>query len=326
VHAREGQLPTGVEIGESLGEDVVAQVGMWAHQYDQEPNQVECSLHRKPWTTNGPESNLFGLEPNFGCCTNSHQGWPKFAASLFMLSHDDGLVAVAYSPCEVHTMVQNTPFHVAEETEYPFRGTVRMILNPASRLTAPLLLRIPAWANGATIQVNGKPEPPPPANTFARVQRTWDAGDVVEIKFPLEPRASRWFNDSVAVERGALVFSYGIAESWVKLADRGLTADWQVFPKSAWNYAIAVSPEDAATSVSVTEGSLSRRPFTAEPAPVELRVKARKLPSWRAEDGAANPLPGSPVSSDQPEESIALVPYAATTLRVTAFPQLKSGG
>jgi uncharacterized protein len=299
---------------------------MWAHQYDQEPNQVECSLHRKPWTTNGPESNLFGLEPNFGCCTaNFHQGWPKFAASLFMLSHDDGLAAVAYSPCDVHTMVQNTPFHLAEETEYPFRGTVRMIVNPASRLTAPLLLRIPAWANGATIQVNGKPEPPPAANTFARVQRTWAPGDVVEIKFPLEPRASRWFNDSVAVERGALVFSYSTGESWVKLADRGLTADWQVFPESAWNYAIAVSPEDAATSVSVTEGPLSQRPFTAKPAAVELRVKGRKLPSWRAEDGAANPLPRSPVSSDQPEESIALVPYAATKLRVTAFPQLKSG-
>ncbi len=62
---------------------------MWAHQYNQEPNQVECSLHHKPWTTDGPESNLFGLEPNFGCCTaNFHQGWPKFAASLFMLSGD----------------------------------------------------------------------------------------------------------------------------------------------------------------------------------------------------------------------------------------------
>ena len=58
---------------------------MWAHQYDQEPNQVEVSLHRKPWMTNGPESNLYGLEPNFGCCTaNFHQGWPKFAASLWM--------------------------------------------------------------------------------------------------------------------------------------------------------------------------------------------------------------------------------------------------
>jgi uncharacterized protein len=300
---------------------------MWAHQYDQQPNQVECSLHRKPWTTNGPESNLFGLEPNFGCCTaNFHQGWPKFAASLFMLSHDDNLVAAAYSPCEVRTMVRNTPLHVKEETEYPFRGTIRLTLNPVSPLRFALLLRIPAWASGATIQVNGTPEPPPEPNAFAPVQRNWNAGDVVEIKFPLKPRASRWFNNSVAVERGPLVFAHGIGESWVKLGDRGMTADWQVFPMTAWNYAIAVNPEDAADSVSVTEAPLSQRPFTAKPAPVELRVKARKLPSWRAEDGAANPVPRGPVSSDQPEESIAVVPYAAAKLRITAFPQLKSGG
>ena len=300
---------------------------MWAHQYDQQPNQVECSLHRRPWTTNGPESNLFGLEPNFGCCTaNFHQGWPKFTASLFMLSHDEGLVAAAYSPCEVNTIVRGIPLKLTEETEYPFRGTVRVILNPASPLAAPLLLRIPGWANGAIIQVNGKPESTPPApNTFARVKRTWNAGDVVEIKFPLETRASRWFNESVVVERGPLVFSYGIGESWVKLANRGLTADWQVFPTSAWNYAIAVSPEDAANSALVTEAPLSEKPFTARPAPVDLRVKARKLPRWRPEDGAANPVPPSPVSSDQPAESIALIPYAAAKLRVTAFPQLKPG-
>ena len=72
---------------------------MWAHQYNQEPNQVEVSLHRKPWTTDGPESNLYGLEPNFGCCAaNFHQGWPKFAGSLWMASHDGGLVAAVYSP------------------------------------------------------------------------------------------------------------------------------------------------------------------------------------------------------------------------------------
>ncbi len=107
---------------------------MWAHQYNQEPNQVECSLHARPWTTDGPESNLFGLEPNFGCCTaNFHQGWPKFAASLFMLSQDDGLVAAAYAPCEVRTMVRDTPVHVVEETNYPFRGTVRMTVNPTAR-------------------------------------------------------------------------------------------------------------------------------------------------------------------------------------------------
>ena len=299
---------------------------MWAHQYDQEPNQVECSLHRKPWTTNGPESNLFGLEPNFGCCTaNFHQGWPKFTASLFMLSHDECLVAAAYSPCEVNTLVRGIPIHLREETEYPFRGTVRMTMKPALPLTAPLLLRIPGWAKGATIEVNGRPESIPTPNTFAQVKRTWHAGDVVEIKFPLQPRASRWFHESVVVERGPLVFSYSVGESWVKLANRGLTADWQVFPTSAWNYAIAVSPEDVANAVSVSEAPLSERPFTARPAPVTLAVKARTLPTWRPEDGAANPVPPSPIASDQPEETIALVPYAAAKLRITAFPQLKLG-
>ena len=94
---------------------------MWAHQYNQEPNQVECSLHHKPWTTDGPESNLFGLEPNFGCCTaNFHQGWPKFAASLFYAvrrqdsDQHDGLFAAAYAPCEVHTCCAEPPVHIAK--------------------------------------------------------------------------------------------------------------------------------------------------------------------------------------------------------------------
>jgi uncharacterized protein len=299
---------------------------MWAHQYDQEPNQVECSLHRKPWTTNGPESNLYGLEPNFGCCTaNFHQGWPKFAASLFMLSQEDDLVAAAYSPSEVRTTIRQTPVHLIEETEYPFRGSVRLTVNPESRLDFALKLRIPAWAEGAAIRVNGKSAAQPASNSFARVERTWNPGDVIEIEFPMKPRASRWFNHSVAIERGPLVFSYGIGESWLKLRDRGMTADWQVFPTTQWNYAVAVTPENAADSVSVEEFALSKTPFAAKPAPVELHVKARKLSSWRAEDGAADPVPQSPVSSDQPEESIRLVPYASAKLRVTAFPQLKTG-
>ena len=296
---------------------------MWAHQYDQQPNQVECSLHRKPWTTNGPESNLFGLEPNFGCCTaNFHQGWPKFTASLFMLSKDDCLVATAYSPCEVNTTVRGIPLHVREETEYPFRSTVRMTVNPASPLMAAILFRIPAGENGTIIEVNGKTEPKSFAGTFTQVKRAWHPGDVIEIKFPFKPRASRWFNGAVAFERGPLVFSYPIGESWVKLADRGLTADWQVFPKSAWNYGVAVDPENVANVVSVAESPITEMAFTARPAPVTLTAKARQIPLWRAEDGAANPMPASPVPSNEPQENITLVPYAAAKLRITAFPRL----
>ncbi len=297
---------------------------MWAHQYNQEPNQVEVSLHRKPWTTDGPESNLYGLEPNFGCCTaNFHQGWPKFAASLWMASQDDGLVAAAYSPCEVHTMVGATAVHLIEETEYPFRGNVRIIINPATASTFPLRLRIPAWAAGTTLKVNGELQQAPAAAAFARIDRTWKAGDVVEIAFPMRPRVTPGFRDSVAMERGPLVFSYPIREDWVKLRTRGMTADWQVFPAAEWNYALVLNEQNMHELVA-EEHPVGGSPFALEGAPVTLQIAARKLPAWRAVDGVADLVPESPVTSEEPKETITLVPYAAAKLRITAFPRTTS--
>ncbi len=292
---------------------------MWAHQYNQEPNQVECSLHRKPWTTDGPESNLFGLEPNFGCCTaNYHQGWPKFAASLVMLSEDDGLVAVAYAPCEVHTTVRDTPVHLVEETDYPFRGTVRLTVNPARPLDFPLRLRIPAWAAGAVVTINGEAQPAPAPGAFLRIARRWKPGDQVAIDFQMQPRITPGFQNSIAIERGPLVFSLSVGEDWLKLRDRGMTADWQVYPTSQWNYALAAA---GPRQIAAVEKPMQPHPFSAKSSPVELQVKARKLPTWRAEDGVAQPVPQSPVASDQPVETIALIPYAGAKLRITAFPQ-----
>ena len=305
---------------------------MWAHQYNQEPNQVECSLHHKPWVSDGPESNLFGLEPNFGCCTaNFHQGWPKFAASLFLLSGDpnsdqnDGLVAAAYAPCEVHANVRGVPVHIVEETDYPFRDTVRFTINPATPLAFPLTLRVPAWA-ADSMTVNGSPEWITSEHLkkegWRTVHRTWRGGDRVEVKLPMKPRTSRWFNDSIAIERGPLVFSYGIGESWVKLRDRGMTADWQVYPTTPWNYAISVDRYDESRSMTVKEGELGEIPFARKGSPVEIRVKARKLSTWRAEDGAADPVPQSTVTTTEAEEEITLLPYASAKLRITAFPEI----
>jgi DUF1680 family protein len=297
---------------------------MWAHQYNQQPNQITVSLQKEPWTTDGPESNLYGLDPNFGCCTaNFGQGWPKFTASLFMLSDDDGLAATAYAPCKVRTMIRSTPVHVQEETEYPFRETVRLTVNPASPLAFPLLLRIPAWAANASIKVNGKTmDNSPQPGTFARIERTWSKGDSVEIMFPMAPRASRGYRDSISLERGPLVFSYSIGEDWLKLRTRGMTADWQVYPTTEWNYALAIDAKNTAQSVSAVESRVSEAPFTRTDAPVKLQVKARQLPSWMGEDNVANPVPESPVKSAEPEKQITLIPYAAAKLRITAFPEL----
>lgn len=296
---------------------------MWAHQYDQEPNQVECSLHRDPWTTDGPESNLYGLEPHFGCCAaNFHQGWPKFVASLWMGSHDDGLVAAAYSPCEIDTIIKKTRVRVVEETNYPFRETVKITVSPEAPILFPLRLRIPQWAEGASIHVNGEAQSAPAHGAFAKIDRVWKACDVVELRLPMRPRIITGYRDSISIERGPVIFSYPIGESWLKLRDRGLTADWQVYPATQWNYALAAGDADA--EVAEAEPSASASVFSAKGAPVKLTVKARKLPHWRSLNGVAELVPESPVDSSEPLETITLIPYAAAKLRITAFPQLKA--
>ncbi len=131
---------------------------MWAHQYDQQVNQAECSiLPDRPWNTNGPDANIFGLEPNYGCCTaNLSQGWPKFAAHLWMRTQDGGLAAVAYAPSRVEIVVDGTPVTVSLDTDYPFRETLRFVVSAERPVRFPLLLRIPAWATGCRLQVEGE--------------------------------------------------------------------------------------------------------------------------------------------------------------------------
>ena len=133
---------------------------MWSHQYDQQANQVMCSLNRRRWVTNGPESNLFGLEPNFGCCTaNLHQGWPKLVASLWMATPDNGLAAVVYAPSTVRARVGAAgQVTIRQVTDYPFSGVITLTVTPSvNRLRFPLQLRIPSWADGASVTLNGAP-------------------------------------------------------------------------------------------------------------------------------------------------------------------------
>ena len=125
---------------------------MWSHQYDQQANQVICSLNRRRWVSNGPESNLFGLEPNFGCCTaNLHQGWPKLVGSLWMATPDNGLAAVVYAPSTVKARVGAAgQVTIRQVTDYPFSGVITLTVTPSvNRLRFPLQLRIPSWAEGA---------------------------------------------------------------------------------------------------------------------------------------------------------------------------------
>ncbi len=303
---------------------------MWAHQYDQQPNQVLSNVYPRDWTTNGPESNVFGLEPNFACClVNMHQGWPKLAANLWMATANNGLATIAYAPNEVQTIVRNkVPVRIVEETEYPFREKINFTIDVASAVQFPLQLRIPAWAQNAAVTVNGKTLTGIRAGTFHKIDRIWKKGDRVELLLPMRVRTSHWYQNSIALERGPLVYALKIGEDWKQIKQdmyrpaASPAMDWEVRPTTAWNYGLDFDAANPEEFVQVIEKPIGDAPFTRSGAPIELRVKGRRLPQWTLVKGSAGPLPTSPVASREPIETLTLIPYGAAKLRITAFPQI----
>lgn len=303
---------------------------MWAHQYDQQPNQVLVSNAKRNWSTNGNQSNLYGLEPHFGCCTaNMHQGWPKFASHLWMgvpaqKGGAEGLAAVAYAPCSLTATVSNgVSVRLNTQTEYPFRETVEIAVDPAQPATFPIQLRVPVWATNAEIRVNGRLQTGIRAGRFYAINRSWKAGDRISLRFPMAVRATEGFNRSLVLERGPLLFSLQPKPEWRKLIDRPTEADdYEVYPKSDWNYALLLDKAQLARSVQVQEAPLSPAPFDGDHPPVSLRVQGVLVSSWTLVDNSAGTVPWSPVSlpNNPSTTELTLIPYGSAKLRVTAFP------
>lgn len=293
---------------------------MWSHQYDQQINQIGCAVEPEPiWSTNSADAHIFGLEPNYGCCTaNMGQAFPKLALSAFMRAAD-GIVSAVPVPAAIRTRIGAAEVEVTLRTLYPFRDTLHYSFRVSEPVSFAFSIRIPKSARAA--EIDGVPATP---GTIVRLEREWRTGNTVDVKLTFAPEFTGTANGMCVLRRGPLLFALPLDCECNRLeyerdgVERKYPyCDYEMLPASDWNYAFAAAPEE------VVEHADFERPFDPSRPPVELRCKMVKIP-WGLHPGslaicAEKPEAETPLG---PPELKRLIPYGCTMLRMTEMPLL----
>jgi len=114
-----------------------------------------------------------------------------------------------YLPSTLRWTERGTALSLTQEGEYPFEDQVIFTVTTTAPAELTLHFRIPSWAEGATIAVNGSRQKGLAVpGQFAGVRREWRTGDRVELDLPLKMRleaVDTRHADTVALLRGPLV-------------------------------------------------------------------------------------------------------------------------
>lgn len=291
---------------------------MWSHQYDQQSNQIACTVQNEPsvFNTNSPDANVFGLEPNFGCCTaNFGQGFPKFALATFLKEGEDTLVSAAIAPAEVRTELNGAPVRVALDTEYPFRGRLAYTVEGDGEFA--LKIRIPACAVSFT--ANGRAEQA--QDGFYTVRKRWTGRETLVIELCFETRLMPRPRGLYAVTRGPLVYALPVPERWERreyerdgVSRRYPYCDYDVLPEGEWQFALC------GETFAVRELPFES-PFTPQTPPVAIEAEVVPI-RWGYADGQTAVCRATPASRKPcgAARKKTLIPYGCTNLRMTELP------
>ncbi len=176
---------------------------------------------------------LFGTpEHGFWCCHGTGvENFAKAGDSIFF--HDAaGLWVNLYLNAELHWAERGLT--VRQETRFPESDRVVLTLHAAKPVKLALRLRIPHWAgNGIAVTINGRPHNGPhEPGSYATIERTWAAGDRVELRLPLTLRVEPMPDDPtlVALMYGPLVLAGRMGTAGITPANRraGPTAPYTV--------------------------------------------------------------------------------------------------
>ena len=293
---------------------------MWAHQYNQQTNQIGCLAEPKQiWTTNSVESNRFGLEPNYGCFTANHgQGWPKLAANTFLLG-DKAIIVALLLPAQLDANIDGADVKCTIQTNYPFEDTAKIIVETDKPVDFVLKLRIPGSFDSA--EVEGRPATP---GTIECLERTWSGTTVIDVRLSAKPKLVQRPRNLMALHRGPLLFSLPIkAKKTMHEYERNGVqrkfpyCDYEFAPVEPWNYAFASDDSGFINPI-------SDYPFDETKPPVVIAATMKQIP-WEVQEGTVAVAESVPrqFDSDKPCEQKILIPYGSTILRMTEMPLCK---
>lgn len=289
------------------------------------------------------------------CCQHNHgMGWPYFAEHLVMATRDNGLATMFYASNETSAKVgeEGVGVRLIEDTRYPFEGGVSLTIHPERRVEFPLYIRVPQWAKGATATINGKDividsieNSLGTEGKYLRVSREWEAGDRVELFFPMEVSSTLWpeNKNSVSVNYGPLTLSLKIDEimephdsrdkafvqddsHWQEGVDASLWPCYVLKPGSAWNYALKVNSDNLPVGFSVVrrEWPEDDFPFSAEKCPLVFKAIGAEVPGWGYDaTGMTDCLPSPFADQTKEETKLDLIPMGAARLRISSFPRVR---
>lgn len=182
---------------------------------------------------NGQERSLWF---DCSCCpTNLSRFIPAVPGYIYAVD-DKSIYANLFVGSSGEVQFNGRKVLLEQQTDYPWSGDVKIVINPVETNAFDMKIRIPGWAEGdvvpsdlysfigqkngdVQIQLNGKPYKYRKEKGYAVVTNKWKKGDVIAISFPMEPRqvitheAVKTNNGLVAVERGPLVYCAEFADN-----------------------------------------------------------------------------------------------------------------
>ena len=218
-----------------------------------------------------------GRSPWFdcACCPSNIARVVNHVGSYMYAVEDDTIYALLYSGNEVTLSVENTEVTLKQTTEYPYEGAIRIETDLAEPTEFSVKLRIPTWALGEqfvpgklyqyadqsaaawTLKVNGEVVVGSVVKGFVEIDRTWSAGDFIELDLPMDVRFSLC-DDKVVANHGRVSVTRGPLVMCAEEADNNGAVQRFYIPE--------LPSSDSCTVARIEDGILEGTPIICVPA------------------------------------------------------------